>query len=319
MPDKAYRHQLVRDLQWLISSPPLLDDGVPGLPQPPPRWFEQVAAETLPWLDALDRDCTELDAWMGRHRTRRLGHHAEALVAFWLMRHPGITVHGLRVAVGDRGVTRGDLDLLFSCASRHQRVHWEMAVKFYLGAPPQPAWEHWIAPDPRDNLATKLQRIIAHQLPLGRHPIANQGAAQATHSEAFLKGWLFYPAELNWRSCPSAPAHAHPRHRRGWWLRHGTADAPQAARASRYLVLPRLAWLSPARCPRGRHAGLLSGRELQAALARHFAEHVHGAIIAEVQSDSEGWWAEVARGVVVHPLWPGHADPGGGDAEASLR
>jgi hypothetical protein len=312
---RAYRHQLVRDLRWLISGPPLFRDGLPGIPMPPAPWLAQLADEAEPWLADIDRRPEELEAWMQRHQSRRLGHHAEALVAFWLKRHPGITLHGARIVVADAGTTRGDLDLLFSCDRRKARVHWEMAVKFYLGDPPQEAWDNWIAPDPRDRLADKLQRIATHQLPLGRHPIANQGASRPTWSEAFIKGWLFYPADRDWRTITASPAQAHPHHPRGWWLRHGAADIPRESRTSRFLLLPRNEWLSPARRQRSGHAGVLSGTELVRCLEQHFRQHQHAVIIAEVQSDLEGWWAECARGTVVHPDWPLHHRPDLQDGE----
>jgi uncharacterized protein len=309
MPDQLYRRQLVRDLSWLISSPPLFCATLPGVPLADEGWLATLAAEARPWLDQLDRGDDESARWMERRSSSRLGHHAEALVEFWLSRHPGITLHGARIAVNDGHTTRGDLDLLFSCQRRQQRVHWELAVKFYLGDPPGADHAGWIAPDARDRLGLKLARIASHQLPLGRHPIANHGATRATVSEALLRGWLFYPAAGPWRSAPGAPAHAHARHLRGWWLRHGEGEPPRASRASRYLLLPRLAWLSPARHPAGAPAQLLSANELVQALATHFAARHQALIVAEVQRDGEGWWAECARGVVVAARWPAAPPP----------
>jgi hypothetical protein len=301
---RLYRHQAVRDLAWLIASPPLMGPGVAGLPVPPAAWLERLATEAHPWLDGLDRRPEELERWLARHRTTRLGHHAEALVEFWLRRHPGIVLHGARVPVADRQVTRGDLDLLFTCQRRGQRLHWEMAVKFYLGSPPDAAWESWIGPDPRDRLDLKLRRVIDHQLALGRHPAANHGATQMARSEAFLKGWLFRPAAGDWRGDARAPDGADPRHLRGWWLRHGDGEAPRSSRASRFALPERLHWLSPVRRPRGGHAGALSLNELGTALDDHFAHHHDAVLVAEVQPDREGWWGEIARGFVVAADWP---------------
>ncbi len=303
MPDIPYRRQLVRDLSWLISSPPLFSPTLPGVPLADEEWLASRAAEARPWLAELDRS-DECARWLQRRRITRLGHYAEALVEFWLSRHPGIILHGARIAVADGAITRGDLDLLFSCQRRRQRMHWELAVKFYLGHPPGADHAGWIAPDARDRLALKLARIASHQLPLGRHPIANHGAAQATVSTALIRGWLFYPAAGPWRSSAPAPAHAHPRHLRGWWLRQGEGEPPRASRASRFLLLPRLEWLSPARREAGAPAQALSAAELGQALAAHFTAHHQALVVAEVQRDGSGWWAECARGVVVAPRWP---------------
>jgi hypothetical protein len=310
VPDITYRSQLVRDLSWLISSPPLLRGPLPGVPMADEAWLSALGDEARPWLAQLDQDDGECQRWMDRRRSARLGRYAEALVEFWFSRHPGITLHGARIEVSDGGITRGDLDLLFSCQRRRQRVHWELAVKFYLGDPPGADHAGWIAPDARDRLALKLARIAGHQLPLGRHPIANHGATQATVSEALIRGWLFYPAAGAWRSAAGAPAHAHPRHHHGWWLRHGGGEPPRASRASRFLLLPRMEWLSPAR----RHPGApaLSLGELVQALSAHFAAHHQALIVAEVRRDAAGWWAECARGVVVGANWPAPPPPAAG-------
>ena len=153
-------------------------------------------------------------------------------------------------------------------------------------------------------MAVRGRRKAASYAQHGRHPIANHGAAQATVSEALIRGWLFYPAAGPWRSAVSAPAQAHPRHLRGWWLRHGEGEPPRASRASRYLLLPRMEWLSPARRMAGGPAPALSSGELAQALAAHFAAHHQAQIVAEVVRDAAGWWAECARGVVVAADWP---------------
>lgn len=294
-----YRHPLVRDLAWLITSPPLMAPGTPGLPLPSDEQRERSIADAHPWLMDIDRQPEELEQWLDRHRSPRLGHHAEALMEYWLRRAPGVRFIGARIAVADGTRTLGDLDLLFDDERRHRRVHWEMAVKFYLQSTASPDWNVWIGPDPRDCLAQKLARVIDHQLPLGRHPLATHGASAPVVSEAFLKGWLFYPPG---RSGP-LPTGSEPAHGRGWWLRHGDGDIPVAARASRFLLLPRLSWMPPARQARGGTPPLAIG-ELRQRLDAHF-RHAHQAqLIAEVQPDRDGWWAEVARGFVVSSSWP---------------
>jgi hypothetical protein len=303
-PMNTYHHPLVRDLAWLIVSPLLMAPGTPGLPLPPEEALQRSAAEAEPWLAELDRRPEELEQWLLRHRSPRLGHHAEALMEFWLRRAPGVRFLGARIPVAEGTRTLGDLDLLFHDERRGRRVHWEMAVKFYLQATPSPAWDAWIGPDPRDHLAQKLARVIDHQLPLGRHPLATHGASAPVVSEAFLKGWLFYPPG---RAAPP-PAGAAPLHGQGWWLRHGSADIPTSARASRFLVLPRLAWMPPARQARGGPPPLAAG-ELRQRLDEHFRHGHQAQLIAEVQPDREGWWAEVARGFVVAAAWPDTARP----------
>lgn len=299
-----FHHPLVRDLAWLIAGSPLMAPGTPGLAVPPAGRMKRMADDARPWLADLDRRPDELERWMTRHRSPRLGHHAEALMEFWLRRAPGIRFIAGRQTITDGGQTRGDLDLLFEDDVRGQRVHWELAVKFYLRATPSPDWDQWIGPDSRDRLDLKLRRIIDQQLPLGRHPLATHGASGAVQSEAFLRGWLFTPPGSDG---PSATGSAQ-GHGRGWWLRHGERDVPATSRASRFAVLPRLAWMPPARLKPG-GTPPVSGNEVAQHLDRHFRTAIDAVLITEVQRDREGWWAEVARGFVVHPTWPRPHEP----------
>ena len=315
---ESFSHPLVRDLAWLIGGPSLMAAGTLGLDVPPADRMQQLKDEAQPWLAELERQPADLEHWMARRHSPRLGHHAEALMEFWLQHAPGIRFIAGRQILTDGRRTLGDLDLLFDDEVRGVRVHWEMAVKFYLQATPASAWTEWIGPDARDSLDLKLRRIIDQQLPLGRHPLASIGADQPVRSEAFLRGWLFAPASTQeFRPLGSAPNHA-----RGWWLRYGEQTIPAASRASRFAILPRLAWMPPARLAPGTSSPI-SGSELAQQLDQHFGQVSHlshlsrlshlnlrpavanSVLIAEVQRDAAGWWAEVARGFVVHAQWPG--------------
>lgn len=298
-------HPLVRDLAWLIAGPPLMAPGTPGLALPPADRLRKMAEEARPWLGDLDRRPDELERWMARHQSPRLGHHAEALMEFWLRRAPGTRFLAGAQTVKDGGRTLGDLDLLFEDDVRGARVHWELAVKFYLRAKPSADWAQWIGPDPRDRLDLKLRRVIDHQLPLGRHPLATHGASGPVQSEAFLRGWLFTPPGAG----GPAPEGGAAGHGHGWWLRHGERDLPAASRASRFAVLPRLAWMPPARLKPGKTPPV-SANELAQHLDRHFRDAIDAVLVVEVQRDREGWWAEVARGFVVAPAWPALAGDG---------
>lgn len=271
--------------------------GTPGLDVPPADRLQCLHNEAQPWLVELERQPEDLERWMAHHHSPRLGHHAEALMEFWLQHAPGIRFIAGRRVISDGGRTIGDLDLLFDDEVRGVRVHWEMAVKFYLQATPDPAWTNWIGPDARDRLDLKLRRIIDQQLPLGRHPLAS--IEQPVRSEAFLRGWLFAPAGTT----SYGPVGSTPDHGRGWWVRHGEQAVPTASRASRFVVLPRLAWMPPARRAPGTPPPI-SGSELAQYLDQHFRSLPKAVLIAEVQRDDAGWWAEVARGFVVHRQWP---------------
>jgi len=300
----SFFHPLVRDLAWLIGGPSLMAAGTPGLDVPPTERMQQLIEEAQPWLTTLERQPADVERWMARHHSPRLGHHAEALMEFWLRQAPGIRFVAGRHIITDGVRTLGDLDLLFDDDVRGVRVHWEMAVKFYVQALPAPEWSQWIGPDARDRLDLKVRRIIDQQLPLGRHPnanlpLTNNDTNLPVQSEAYLRGWLFTATGTE----DAGPIGSAPGHGQGWWLRHGEGEVRSTSRASRFVVLPRLAWMPPARlAPGGTPA--ISGGELAQYLDHHFRTLAKAVLIAEVQRDAAGWWAEISRGFVLHPQWP---------------
>ncbi len=282
--------------------------GVPGLAVPDRAWLAQLAVEAEPWLAELDDQPQELqrvlyDGWMGYETTPRLGHYAERLVEFWLARHPGIRLIAARRAVRRDGRDLGDLDVVFA-QNDGPPIHWELAVKLFLRARDEAAWDAWIGPNPRDRFDRKLARVIDHQLPLGGKPAASASAGLgdvAMASAAFLKGWLFHPVD---EGVAPSPTGASPDHCRGWWLHHGEHEPPQAARSSRYLLPDRLEWLSPQHRPDDGSVPPLSHRQLMKRLERSFDRHMAAVLVCEVQRDEHGWWREIDRGFVVHPVWP---------------
>jgi hypothetical protein len=306
-----YRSAAVRDLAWLIGSPSLMAEGTAGLALPPAAWLSARAAEAEPWLEALDDNPAELQRYLagtflaqGPHF--RLGRQAERLLAFWMARRPGCELVAAGREVAADGHVLGELDVVFRDPERGL-VHWEAAVKFYLRGEGSAAWDAYIGPNPRDRLLQKLRRVIDHQLPLGRDRRARIALGigdQPLTSEAFLKGWLFYPADSGWDAPAFVPAGVHPDHGRGWWLRHGADEVPCAARSSRFLILARPDWLAPAHRPDDAGQRPLAHGELRAALARHFHDQHAAVLVAEVRRDEHGWWRELARGFVVHAHWP---------------
>jgi len=306
-----YQSAAVRDLAWLIASPPLMSAGTPGLAVPPDAWLSGVVAAAEPWLADLDDNPAELQRYLagtflaqGPHF--RLGRQAERLLAFWLGRRPGCTLVAAGLEIAVEGRVLGELDVVFR-DPRRGLIHWEAAVKYYLRSEDSTAWDAFIGPNPRDRLEQKLRRVIDHQLPLTRDARTRAALAigdEALHSEAFLKGWLFYPAEGDWASPVTIPHGVNPAHGRGWWLRQGESEVPCAARSSRFLLLARPDWLAPAHRPDDAGLRPLAHNELRTALARHFRDEHAARLVAEVRRDEQGWWREIARGFVVHAHWP---------------
>lgn len=301
----------VRDLAWTIVSPPLLDSDYPhGAASVSPAWCEQAYAALQPWLAQLDREPAPLIDWLARQQGRLLGRHFERLIEFWLRHWPGVRFLGAQeqVRLGERAV--GEFDFLFLDHDRGRAVHWEAAVKFYLRHGRPDGGFEWLGPNPRDTLAKKLHKVFQHQLRMvGRpeaQPVLQRLGIASLQPEAFIKGYLFYPAEGDWQH-PEAepggiPAGVAASHLKGWWTSAGDRCIPEGGPESRWVVLERLAWLAPARAA-GTRPGL--GREARDRLLdEHFAHSHKPLLLAELLPASDGTWREASRGFVAPVRWP---------------
>ena len=310
--------QPIRDLAWLLTAAPMMGPDIQGFPQPPADWLASAAAEALPWLSELDDQPKDLQRHLARTEFAhgqhfRLGRQAEQLLAFWLANRTGGSLVATGVVVREGLHVLGELDFVFRDRQRGL-IHWEAAVKFYLRGEANTSWDAYRGPNPRDSLRAKVWHMRQHQLPMAsdrRARIALNISDEPLISEAFLRGWLFYPADGEWRAPTFAPDGVHPDHPRGWWLRHGAIDPPCSARSSRFLLPARPDWLAPLHRPDDGTTKPLAQGEMVAALVRHFHQHDDPRLVCELRRDGDGWWQEIARGFVVHPRWPEvHEAPG---------
>lgn len=290
--DAPLRQAWLRDLHWLLASEPLVGD---GLDQPPTAWLRARLEQSLPRLIAADADT---DPTSPNARRFRIGRHAEDLLAWWLDK--ALVLRGHEVVVDGR--TLGEIDLVFHDPERGL-LHWEVAVKHFLVEREGDLPGDLLGPDAGQSLTAKVLHLRDHQLPLGRHPsVTARLGEEPVRSEALLRGWIFHPL-ASWQDdlLPSDLVHVH--HPRGWWLRHGHDDIPVAARSSRFVLLDRNAWIAPILL--GDEAPPpLALNQVRAALDRHFRDQHQACLIAEVQRDGHGCWAELARGFVLDPRWP---------------
>lgn len=233
----AFTQPVVRDLAWLIGSPPLLMPSASPLQanRPPVHWpntayFHELLAETTPLLQALDADPAALIAHSNQGRDFRLGVYVERLLGFWLAHpdNPRYCLIAANVPVRDNGITLGELDYLVRDKRHHRLAHWELAVKFYLGRPEAHPDQQWLGPGLHDRLDIKRDHLLQHQLELSQQPIA-QAAIEAAlmasgHDDlighaiervCWLKGRLFFAADAQWAVAP--PTQANPHALRGHW------------------------------------------------------------------------------------------------------
>lgn len=300
-----FRHQMVRDLAWVIGSPVMLN------PEGPDRvsdaWCHIAFLDRIPWLRHLDNHPEKLETWLALHKSRLLGHYFEALIAFWLQQWPRMRLLASRLQVEGREKVLGEFDFLFYDRFRDRSYHWECTVKFFL----QHQWEEgeyvWLGPNPRDTLEKKYHKVFRRQLRLATLPQAAQLLCEhgidAVTPQAFFKGYLFYPATSDWRYPAAVPHDSSPDHLRGWWCHAAQPELiPYVAAGSRWLSLSRMHWLSPV-FSREEAPGL-NRVDLEAMLAEHFTGSDKPLLLAELLQESDGIWREVSRGFVVPSYWP---------------
>ncbi len=291
----------VRALAWLLDAPDLLDAGAE-------RWQHKIASlpasaadDSRAWLLQLDEDTAALDAYLGVHRLTRLGRYAENLLA-WYFDYRGLLVaHGLQVRAGKED-TVGEFDFLLRQGDA--LVHWEFATKFYLLYSEDPALaavqqaDYFVGPNLSDTLGRKIRKILERQLLLGTHPAAQALLPQPlSGAQALVKGWLFYRrSEVpDLSSVGVSPQHCH-----GWWctLRELSEHVGEAG-----AIIPRIAWLAPARLPLQQGLGLT---QLESALRQQFAHDSMPVMVAVLRRESDEW-IEVERGFVVPDQWTASA------------
>jgi len=302
----SLRDPAVRDLAWVIGAPGLLDAAAYRGRVVDDAWCRSQLEACLPWLTALDAAPASLHDFIAARRTRRLGHYFESLIAFWLAQLPGTQLISNNLQAQDGQRTVGEYDFLFRNASA-EVCHWEVAVKFYLQARPLPEQCAFIGPGARDRLDIKLERVFTRQLELGNTPAGRAALPRGIvpgKAQAFIKGYLFYPAMQNGElPLPHAVIPGiSGTHLRGWWMRQPVAELPQAAPDTRWMILPRLRWLAPVLLDTD--DGIMTNNEMCAAIDQHFAASSEAMQLVELKRARSHDWREVARGFVVHAAWP---------------
>jgi hypothetical protein len=279
--DFPYANQAVRDLAFLLYAPA------------PWRTRHDLPRALLRGDDCdgllarLDVAPDALLARIAQVRPVRLGLYAELLLAFWFDYAPHIEPVATNRVVREGARTVGEFDFLL----RIDGIPWhiETASKFYLQV--GNALSTLVGPSLRDAWALKAAKL-ERQVSLSRHPLAASvlpdGFADCNNG-ALLAGWFFYASPPVLISPMSSD-------QLSGWFTGMDQPWPQCGEDSRWLWLPRLRWLSPARAQAGE---VLECHVLRARLRDAKAPQ----LVAEMV-EHEGMWREIARGFVVPPGWP---------------
>lgn len=284
----------VRTLAWLLDAPSLLD------PQAP-TWAGRIAVLPPPdvaiagWLQALDRAPQALHAALGLHPLTRLGRYAENLMAWYLQAQGRLVAHNLQVRA-QKGETVGEFDFLVRDENVSTLLHWEFATKLYLLEESGTGHEadYFVGPNLADTLGRKIRKIMEQQLSLSLHPAAQSVLpGPVARAQALVKGWLFYHGTTPQTFTPPGVSAAHCR---GFWCTRTELDTHTAAR---YAILPRLAWLAPARLAADETLEL---SQLDQELALRLGADAAPLLVALLEP-ADGLYIETDRGFIVPDDW----------------
>lgn len=198
-----FSNRLVRDLAWVISSPPL----VAGDHNNTHWWGHNdclIEFEAcLPTLLTLDKDPSPLIKHFEQLKSGRLGLRFEHLITYWLMISPNyeLLTQNLQIIepIADphkKGShTYGELDFIIRNTRTNKTIHLEVAVKFYLGSAPYEDPFCWFGTNTSDQLGKKVEHLKQHQTQLSDKfsPYLQERGYSIDEKQCFLKGRLFYP------------------------------------------------------------------------------------------------------------------------------
>jgi hypothetical protein len=286
----SYTNAEVRDLAWSLASPPLLQRQDAGVHWPDDAWFTAIGHEFGDTLRQLDADPQPLRDLLARRKDQRLGNYFEVLWRYWLDHNPRYALLHANLPVRNHERTLGEFDLIVQDRRSGAVLHWELAVKFYLGCADTGQAANWWGPGRRDRLDIKTDHLLHHQTRLSRHPQAQALLAELglriDATWLIMKGRLFYPCGRT----TGAPSGANPRHVRGFWVHGNRLDL---LRPAHWLILERHQWLAPLQRPT---APVMDSRELR----EWWRDDPHRRPVC-VAAIVEG--VEVERGFVVPEDW----------------
>ena len=267
-----FTQQSVRDLAWAISSPPLMSQISQQCVWPQRDWYRQLYIESLPWIKCLDNDSSELDELLAKQKDRRLGKYFETLWYFWLCNQSRYDIVENNVQINIDGETLGELDFILFDNKEKKTLHWELAVKFYLGVDDTREMYNWHGPNLRDRLDIKVEHLMHRQSVIGEDErVAQWLRQQGVHIDAcavVLKGRLYFPWLLNQKEGPIStrlPSQCSEELSYGYWFKQCEFEEMFDDK-QRFELLMNRGWL--AKIPTDSTKVLYSKRDIYGALSK---------------------------------------------------
>lgn len=278
--------QVLRDLEWIVSSPSLIDfSGCEGVSAVPSFESERLPIEKAACLSSLRLPLK-----------KKVGRYFEQLVSYWLHDVRRLEILTEQQQIFDAGQTVGEIDFIFK-DELQQLVHLETAIKFYLYYPgTHSSGSHYLGPNSRDNFEAKTRKLLNHQLKLGR-----KLEPRLDRVEALVRGRIFYPPDS--AEDILRPAHLSQEHLTGHWIYPNEIEwIDQFRDDARFMIMRKPYWLTPV-LTESQTSSRLDHTELKRFTQQHFAESSRPLLVCKFdQSDPNT--EEVHFFFIVPAAWP---------------
>jgi hypothetical protein len=302
-----FKNQIVRDLEWVISSPPFFDNLFlyPSVQFLTHDFFNSEVEQFKSQLYLLDKNPESLADHILFGNNKLLGKYFESLVEFWLLYSKRFEILSKGIQVDVNGETLGEFDFILRDRLLNKFIHLEAAGKYYLSFNNSESWESFIGPNPNDNLQRKMRKLLNDQINLGKTDSGKIKLAELGITELetaiMIKGYFFYHLKYFLSDSFCIPEFSFPNHQKGWWLRFGEAENLKHIKTERWIVLKRQNWISKAVTEISTE--LFDLNTLLSFLKNYFEFNHYPLLIASMELQ-DNYFVESTRGFVVSDLWP---------------
>lgn len=263
-----YRHHIVRDLAWAIASPPLLIIDELSCTWFDNHWYQELYESSLDWLHHVDEAPENLQESLDSQKDRRLGRYFETLWAYWLEQSPRFELIEQNLPIRDDSETLGELDFLVLDKLSGRYLHWEVAVKFYLGRGDTSNHANWHGPGKKDRMDLKVKHLRNRQSVISRRSevqlLMHDMGYHVNDCGVILKGRLFYPYTT--RDTDLTPVGANAHHLRSYWISISDLAHNHGSQREKQCFSPLVGYGWMASAEKSSKSPLLSINELEKAL-----------------------------------------------------
>lgn len=216
----ALHDSVVRDLAWVIASPPLIQGHIDICNWTDSAFWQNERFNFQPHLLDVDTKPTALHQFLYQQRDQRLGHRFETLLSYWFNNNDRYQIIAQNLQIQDAERTIGEFDFIVNDTINNTHQHWEVACKFYLGLGDTKEINNWHGPMLQDRLAVKYEQMQTRQSQLSILPASFASLEklniQIDQHICLMKGRLFYPVSQDTRRSPTLIS---AEHQQGWWAR----------------------------------------------------------------------------------------------------